>query len=62
MRRRTELDIVKIPNCMNCLNGEPLGRFVHCLDAVARRKYGVKHLIRERFICNYHRKQESKNG
>ena len=27
---------------MNCLNGEPLGRFVHCLDAVARRKWRVK--------------------
>ena len=58
-RPDNRLDV--IPNCMNCHNGEPLGRFVHCLDAVARRKYGVKHLIRERFICNYHRK-ENKNG
>ena len=56
MRRQTEFDLTKIPNCMNCLNGEPLGLFVFCQDAKARSLYGTKHWKQDRFICNYHRR------
>ena len=62
MRRRTKEWLDAVPNCTNCLNGEPSGRFVTCFDAKAASLYGGRHASKERFICNYYTKRQKTGG